>query len=707
MPKEIHKELELITSYLGKEEKDKVRHALKLSQEAHSNQLRKSGDPFITHPLEVAKILTSIKLDADSIVAGLLHDTLEDTNLNIQVIYKYFGNQIVELVDGLTKINKYSLKVNNQKFGENYKKLILATTKDLRVILVKLADRLHNMRTIQFIKDENKKTKIALETLEVFAPLAQRLGMKEWQDELEDISFEVINPDAKKTITERLEYLKSKDDNIVDEIRYELKNIFFQEDLFCKVQGRIKSPYSIWNKIKNKNISFEQLSDIMAFRVITNSTRECYRCLGIIHRQYPYIQGRFKDFISAPKSNGYRALHTSVMGPKNKKIEIQLRSNIMDQIADFGVASHWKYKDPKKIKEKDAREYKWVHDLVDSMNSSVSQDELIQNSKLKVFQNDIFVFTPKGDLIELPKNATPVDFAYAIHSQVGDKCVGAKINDKLQPLKTILNNGDQIEIITSESAQPSPLWRRFAVTTKVKSQLRRFFRFKKKEEHIIFGREILINYFQKENYEFNKNIEQKILNDFSYKSIDELYASIGSGEITALSVIKKIYPEYNYIPVSKFNENIQNPIKLKGLTAGMSYHLAGCCSPLKGDSIVGIVTAGIGVAVHTLDCETLTSYQDVPDRWLNISWDNQNNLETVSNARIVVVLFNKPGSLGKVTTVIAKNNGNISNILFSVRKADFFEIIIDIEVRDANHLQNIIAALRMEKEVSSLERLKG
>ena len=707
MSQEIHKELESITSYLSKQEKYKVIDALRLSQEAHSNQLRKSGDPFITHPLEVAKILTSIKLDADSIVAGLLHDTLEDTNLNIEEINKKFGNEIVELVEGLTKINKYSLKVKNQKFGENYKKLILATTKDLRVILVKLADRLHNMRTIQFIKDENKKTKIALETLEVFSPLAQRLGMKEWQDELEDISFEIINPDAKKTIIERLEYLKSKDDNIVDEIRYELKNIFFQEDLFCKVEGRIKSPYSIWNKIKNKNISFEQLSDIMAFRIITNSTRECYRCLGIIHRQYPYIQGRFKDFISAPKSNGYRALHTSVMGPKNKKIEIQFRSNIMDQIADFGVASHWKYKDPKKIKEKDAREYKWVYDLVDSMNSSVTQDELIQNSKLKVFQNDIFVFTPKGDLIELPKNATPVDFAYAIHSQIGDKCVAAKINDKLQPLKTILNNGDQIEIITSESSQPSPLWRRFAVTTKVKSQLRRFFKNKKREEHIIFGREILINYFQKENYDFNNNIQQKILENFNYKSIDDVYASIGSGEITALSVIKKIYPEYNYIPVSKFNGNTQNPIKLKGLTAGMSYHLAGCCSPLKGDSIVGIVTAGIGVAVHTLDCDTLTSYQDAPDRWLNISWDNQSNLETVSNARIVVVLFNKPGSLGKVTTVIAKNNGNISNILFSVRKPDFFEIIIDIEVRDANHLQNIIAALRMEKEVSSLERLKG
>ena len=707
MVKEIHKELELITSYLNTEEKNKIRQALKISEEAHSNQLRISGDPFITHPLEVAKILTSIRLDADSIVAGLLHDTLEDTNLNIDVINKNFGTEIVELVNGLTKINKYSLKVKNQKFGENYKKLILATTKDLRVILVKLADRLHNMRTIQFIKDENKKSRIALETLEVFAPLAQRLGMKEWQDELEDISFEVINPDAKKTIIERLEYLKSKDENIVDEIRYELKNIFFQEDIFCKVEGRIKSPYSIWNKIKNKNISFEQLSDIMAFRVITNSTRECYRCLGIIHRSYPYIHGRFKDFISAPKSNGYRALHTSVLGPKNKKIEIQFRSNIMNQIADYGVASHWKYKDPKKIKEKDAKEYMWVHDLIDSMNASSSQDELIENSKLKVFQNDIYVFTPKGDVVELPKNATPIDFAYAIHSQIGDKCIAVKINEKLQPLKTILNNGDQIEIITSVNSQPSPMWRRFAVTTKVKSELRRFFRSKKKDEHIIFGREILYTLFHKENYEINKSTEEKIKEEYSLKSLDELYEMIGSGTITAVSVLKKIYPEYNYSKNQKFNKDTNNIVQLKGLTAGMSYHLAGCCSPLKGDNIVGIVTAGIGVAVHTIDCETLLSYQDSPDRWLNISWDLNNNLNTISNARINVVLNNKPGSLGKITTVIAKNNGNISNINFSVRKIDFFEILIDIEVRDAKHLENIIAALRMEPAVSSLDRLKG
>ena len=531
--------------------------------------------------------------------------------------------------------------------------------------------------------------------------------MKEWQDELEDLSFSVINPEARNSILDRLKYLKSKDENIIDEIRYDLKNIFLQEDVYCKIEGRIKSPYSIWNKIKNKNISFEQLSDIMAFRIITNSTRECYRCLGIIHRRFPYIQGRFKDFISAPKSNGYRALHTSIMGPKNKKIEIQFRSNVMDQIADFGVAAHWKYKDPKKIKEKDAKEYKWVHDLFDSMSTSNSQDELIQNSKLKVFQNDIYVFTPKGDLIELPKNATAIDFAYAIHTEVGDKCVAVKINEKLQPIKTLLKNGDQIEIITSEESQPSPLWERFAVTDKVRAQIRRFFRSKKRDEYILFGKEILSNFFKKENYKLNSNILDKIKDEFKIKSNDEVFEIVGSGKITAASILKKIYPEYNYVPKNKFDQNSKNSIKLKGLTAGMSYHLAGCCSPLVGDKIVGIVTAGIGVAVHTIDCQTLTSYQDTPDRWLDISWDSRNNIKSLYNGRIIVVLKNKPGSLGKVTTVIARNNGNITNINFSLRKLDFFEIIIDIEVRDANHLKNIIAALRMESEVSSLERLKG
>lgn len=700
-------ELDNLISYLKNVERELILKALQFSDKAHKNQLRKSGEPFILHPIEVAKILTTIKLDGDSIAAGLLHDTVEDTTLTVSNIKENFGHQISELVEGLTKISKYSLKANKQKLGENYRKLLLAATMDLRVILIKLADRLHNMRTLKFIKNENKKINTALETLEVYSPLAQRLGMKEWQDELEDLAFKIINPDARNSIIERLEFLSSKDENIVDEIRYELKKIFLEEDINCRITGRIKSPYSIWNKIKNKNISLEQLSDIMAFRIITNSTRECYRCLGIIHRKFSYIQGRFKDFISAPKSNGYRALHTSVMGPKNKKIEIQFRSNVMEQIADFGVAAHWKYKDPKKIKEKDTKEYKWMHDLVDLMNNSTSQDELLENSKIQVFQDDIYVFTPKGDVIELPKNSTTIDFAYAIHSEVGDKCVGAKINEKMQPLKTILKNGDQVEIIISDESQPSPLWERFAVTSKVKSQLRRFFRFKKRDEHVSFGKKILTSVFLKESIDFNETTKNKIIKEYKSKKIEDIYELVGSGNITAVSILKKLYPELNIKVTKNFKFENKTSVKLKGLTAGMSYHLAGCCSPIKGDNIVGIVTAGIGVAVHTVDCETLSSFSDSPERWLNISWDQSSNVKTTSNARINVVLKHQPGSLGKVTTIIAKNNGNISNINFTNRKIDFYEIIIDIEVRDSNHLNNIIAALRLVSEVSSLERVKG
>jgi len=701
------RELEKLTNYLKKSEKKIVNSAINFSEQAHKDQIRKSGDPFITHPIEVAKILTSIKMDASGIAAGLLHDTIEDTEISKSEITDIFGDQISELVQGLTKISKFSLMINKQKLGENYRKLILASSKDLRVILIKLADRLHNMRTINYIKDESKKINISMETLEIFVPLSQRLGMKEWQDELEDLAFLTINPEARKSVIDRLNYLNVKDENIVDEIRYELKKNLLSEDINSKIDGRIKSAYSVWNKIKNKNISFEQLSDIMAFRIISNSTRECYKCLGIIHRKYQYIPGRFKDFISSPKSNGYRALHTTVMGPKNKKIEIQFRSNVMNQIADYGVAAHWKYKDPKSIKEKDTKEYKWMHDLVDLMNSSANQDELIENSKISVFKDEIYVFTPKGDLIELPKKATPIDFAYAIHTQIGDKCVGAKINEKLQPLKTVLKNGDQIEIITSEESQPSPLWERFAVTTKVKSQIRRFFRSKKRDEYILFGKEILSSFFIKENYDLNIDTLNKIKAEFNISDIDDLYEMLGAGKLTAFSVIKRIYPEFNYKSPKQFEFKTENTIRLKGLTAGMSYHLAGCCSPIKGDTIVGIVTAGIGVAVHTIDCDTLSSYSDDPERWLNISWDKSSHNISLSNARISVVLKNQPGSLGMVTTVIAKNNGNISNINFSIRKIDFFEIVIDIEVRDANHLNNIIAALRLVSEISSLERIKG
>ena len=698
--------IDLAITYIPKSEVKVISKAIAFSSQAHDSQLRKSGEPYINHPIEVAKILTGIKLDVSTIVSGLLHDTVEDTIVTTSEIKNIFGEEVSKLVDGLTKINKYSLKVKNLKLGENYRKLLLAATQDLRVILIKLADRLHNMQTLRFVDNHHKRISTSLETLEIYAPLAQRLGMREWQDKLEDLSFKFINPEARDSILERLEYLNSKDVNVVDDIRNELKKLFIEENIDCAIYGRIKSPYSIWNKIKNKDISFEQLSDIMAFRIITNSTRECYKLLGVTHRKYSYIHGRFKDFISSPKINGYRALHTSIIGPQNRKIEIQFRSNVMNQIAEFGIAAHWKYKDPKKITERESKEYKWMHELLDLMNSSSTQDELIENSKIKLFEDNIYVFSPKGDVLELPKNATPIDFAYSIHSEVGDKCVGSKINGKLQPLKSILKNGDQIEILTSDDSQPSPLWERFAVTSKVKSQIRKFMRSKKKEEYVIFGKEILMNAFNKENIEFSDNALSNILKSFNCKTNEDIFELVGSGSITASNVLKTIYPELK-ISYSKHNAKSNSPIKLKGLTAGMTYHLAGCCTPIIGDQIVGIVTAGIGVSAHTLDCETLSSYADSPERWLDISWETSSSTRQNSTTRITVTLKNQPGSLGKVTTIIAKNNGNISNINFTTRKKDFFEIIIDIEVRNVSHLNNIIAALRLVSEVSSLVRVRG
>ena len=503
--------------YQSSKEIDLINKAIEFARKAHKEQFRKSGEPYYLHPIEVAKILTEIKLDNSSIACGLLHDTVEDTSATLDEIKDSFGLEIANLVEGLTKINKFSLQVNNLKLGENYRKLLLAATQDIRVILIKLADRLHNMRTLDYIADESKKLKIALETQEIYAPLAQRLGMRDWQEQLEDLAFKKINQEARSSIVDRLEYLNTKDENLIDDIRYELKKFFIEEGVKCSIYGRIKSPFSIWNKIKNKNISFEQLSDIMAFRVITNSTRECYKTLGIIHRKYSYIQGRFKDFISSPKANGYRSLHTSIIGPKNKKIEIQFRSNVMDQIAEFGVAAHWKYKDPKIVKDKDTKEYKWMHDLLELMDNSSTQDELIENSKIRLFQDNIYVFSPQGDVVELPKNATSVDFAYSIHSEIGDKCVATKINGKLQPLKMKLKNGDQVEILTSDHSHPSPMWERFAVTSKVKSQLRKFMRSKKIDEHIFFGKEILLNQFKKENIEFTESAIDNVLSEFNCK----------------------------------------------------------------------------------------------------------------------------------------------------------------------------------------------
>ena len=699
--------IENIKTYDPKVNSELINEAFNFSKKAHSKQKRVSGDPFFEHPIQVARLLSEIKLDGSAIVAGLLHDTVEDTNINIKEINNKFGSEISYLVDGLTKIEQISLKKNSKTSSENFRKLLLATTQDIRVILIKLADRLHNMRTLHYFKDNNKKYKIAYETQEIYAPLAQRLGIREWQDELEDLSFSIINPDIRKSIIERLNYLNKKDESIIDDISQNINNLLKKEDLNSNIIGRLKTPFSIWLKIKRKDISFEQLSDIMAFRIIVNSTRSCYNALGVIHRNFKMIPGRFKDFVSIPKSNGYRSIHTTVIGPKNKKIEIQIRSKAMQEISEYGVAAHWKYKNPKDVKEKDKKEYQWLHDLVEIIEQANKPEEIIKDTKMQLFRNNVYAFSPKGDIYELPANSTPIDFAYTIHSDIGDTCIGAKINGRLQPLKIKINNGDQVEIITSKNSSPSPLWERFAVTNRVKTRIRKFVRSQKKDEYLKLGKQILLTTFKTENLSLNEKVNKEILNKLKCKNIDDVYELVGSGTFTVTSIIKSIYPEFKF-QNNKINtsKNI-NLIKLKGLTPGMAYHLSGCCSPIIGDQIVGIVTAGKGVSVHTIDCEMLNSFSEMPDRWLNLSWENDQKNTNMQVSRIKVIILNKPGSLGVISTIIAKNNGNISNISFDNRSKDFYELSIDIEIRDKNHLNNIIAALRLEPVSTLVKRIKG
>ena len=506
---EIESIINSVKSYDPNVNWNQILKAYEFSKKLHSRQIRASGDPYLEHPIQVAKLLTEIKLDGPSIVTGLLHDTVEDTETSIAEIKKNFGNEITYLVDGLTKINQISLKKNFDRSSENFRKLLLATTQDIRVILIKLADRLHNMRTLHYFKDNNKKYKIAYETQEIYAPLAQRLGIREWQDELEDLSFSIINPDIRKSIIERLNYLNKKDESIIDDISQNINNLLKKEDLNSNIIGRLKTPFSIWLKIKRKDISFEQLSDIMAFRIIVNSTRSCYNALGVIHRNFKMIPGRFKDFVSIPKSNGYRSIHTTVIGPKNKKIEIQIRSKAMQEISEYGVAAHWKYKNPKDVKEKDKKEYQWLHDLVEIIEQANKPEEIIKDTKMQLFRNNVYAFSPKGDIYELPANSTPIDFAYTIHSDIGDTCIGAKINGRLQPLKIKINNGDQVEIITSKNSSPSPLWERFAVTNRVKTRIRKFVRSQKKEEYLKLGKEILLTTFKTENLNLNEKVNKE------------------------------------------------------------------------------------------------------------------------------------------------------------------------------------------------------
>lgn len=709
--------VERVLDYDRDADEDLLNRAYVFAMKAHGSQTRASGDPYFSHPIEVAGILTKYKLDTATIATALLHDTLEDTVATYDELETQFGLDVAKLVDGVTKLSKLELQSDRQRQAENFRKLLLAMSDDIRVLLVKLADRLHNMRTLLHIKNEEKRQRIARETMEIYAPLAERIGMHEIKDELQDLSFQVLNAEARDSILKRLEFLRTSGTGLIDRIANELKNTLSSAGIEAKVVGRQKRPFSIWRKMELKNISFEQLSDVIAFRIIVDDAAACYHALGIIHGAYPMVPGLFKDYISTPKRNNYRSLHTTVIGPERQRIEMQIRTAGMHEIAEYGVAAHWLYKQNDGGPLREGMQYRWLRELLEILENASDPEEFLEHTKLSMFQDQVFCFTPKGDLIALPSGATPVDFAYAVHTELGNHCVGAKVNGRVVPLRATLHNGDQVDILRSENQTPSPTWESFVVTGKARSAIRRFVRQQQRAQYVELGQQILDKAFRSGGHELSEKGLDTALKVLKQKSVTDLYAAVGSGVLSGRQVVEAVFPGERLkaalgkvVPLARVRNKLVgrgHAVPIRGLIPGMAVHFAGCCHPLPGDRIVGIVTSGKGINIHTIDCETLEQFVETPERWVDVSWEVSNDDPGIHVGRITTIVTNEPGALSSLTAVIARNLGNINNLKITNRSTDFFEMTIDIEVRDVKHLINIIAALRAEPAISSVERARG
>jgi GTP pyrophosphokinase len=671
--------VERVKSYDPGADEDALNRAYVFAMKAHGAQKRASGDPYFSHPIEVAGILTDLKLDDSSIITALLHDVVEDTESTLEDVEAIFGKNIARLVDGVTKLGRLELQSEETKHAENFRKLLVAMSEDIRVLLVKLADRLHNMQTLHFIASPEKRRRIARETMDIYAPLAERIGMHGFKDQLEDLAFAELNKDGRDSVLARLEFLRGQGHDLSERVIGELRQRLTEEGISATVSGRMKSPYSVWRKMQRKNVTFEQLSDIMAFRVVVGSLGDCYHALGLLHSRYPVVPGRFKDYISTPKPNGYRSLHTTIIGPERHRIEVQIRTTEMHEIAEYGVAAHWTYKQGNPQVE--GRQYRWMRELLDILEHADNPEEFLEHTKLEMFQDQVFCFTPKGAVIALPSGATPVDFAYAVHSEVGDTCVGAKVNGRMVQLRAPLQNGDQVEIITSKAQTPSPDWEQFVVSGKAKARVRRFVRMKQREQYMELGRQILQKSFRQEGYEMTEKALEPVVKRFKCDTTADLCAAVGQGHFTGRDIVNAAFPGtkddakvQKIVPISraraKQGRGQETSVPIKGLIPGMAVHYAHCCHPLPGDRIVGIVTTGKGVTVHTIDCDTLESFQATPERWVDLSWDVDEGLEQ-RIGRLHVVVANEPGSLGSLSTIIGKNHGNISNLKITNRSIDF------------------------------------
>jgi len=718
------------------------------AMQKHGSQKRASGDPYFSHPLEVAAILTDMHLDEATIAIALLHDTIKDTTATRQEIDQLFGPEIGKLVEGLTKLKKLDLVSKKAVQAENLRKLLLAISEDVRVLLVKLADRLHNMRTLGVMR-EDKRLRIAEETMDIYAPLAGRMGMQDTREELEELAFRYINPDAWRAVTDRLAELLEKNRGLLQKIEEDLSEIFQKNGIKASVKSRQKKPWSVFRKMETKGLSFEQLSDIFGFRVMVESTQDCYRALGLIHTTWSMVPGRFKDYISTPKQNDYRSIHTTIIGPSRQRIELQIRTRVMDEIAEFGVAAHSIYKDrgsannPHQIST-ETNAYAWLRQTIEQLSEGDNPEEFLEHTKLELFQDQVFCFTPKGRLIALPRGATPIDFAYAVHTDIGDSCVGAKVNGRIMPLMTELKNGDEVDIIRSKAQVPPAAWESLVATGKARAAIRRATRSAVRKQYSGLGMRILERAFERAGKAFSKDILKPGLPRLARKEVEDVLAAVGRGELPSTDVVKAVYPDYQDTRVTSQNSpaktgekgwfNIQNAagmifkvpegsegaeepaatgekpkrkaVPIRGTNSDLPVRFAPE-GAVPGDRIVGIMQPGAGITIYPIQSPALTAYDDQPERWIDVRWDIDEGMHERFPARISVSAINSPGSLAEIAQIVAANDANIHNLSMVRTAPDFTEMIIDVEVWDLKHLNRIISQLKESASVSGAKRVNG
>ena len=692
----------LVRGFNPKTNEALIRAAYAYGEQMHDGQLRHSGEPYFTHPVAVAAILAEQQLDDATIITALLHDTIEDTPASYGEVQELFGTDVAELVDGVTKLTNLQLTSSETKQAENFRKLFMAMSKDLRVILVKLSDRLHNMRTIKAMRPD-KQVQKARETMDIFAPLAGRMGMQWMREELEDLAFQVLNPDARKSIMRRFITLQNETGDVIERITADMRKELSNAGVEAEVLGRAKKPYSIWRKMEEKEQSFSRLSDIYGFRLVVATEDDCYRVLGAIHRRWSAVPGRFKDYISQPKTNGYRSIHTTVSGRDGKRVEVQIRTRQMHDVAETGVAAHWSYRDGVRSKNPFAVDpAKWIAQLTEQFDGEDDHQDFLEAVKLEMYTDKVFCFTPKGEVIKLPRGATPIDFAYAIHTRIGSACVGAKIDGIRVPLWTRVKNGQSVEIITAEGQTPQNTWLEIATTGKAKTAIRRSLREVDRERFIKLGHELARSAFEHVGKQATDKVLATAARALQIKTINDLLERLGSAEIAGRDVVRAVYPELGEVS----GDLVDRKRAIVGLEPGQSFDRAPCCEPLPGERIVGITFRGRGVTLHAIDCDRLSAYEDQPERWLDLRWHDGSH-PAVYGATIDLTVANDRGVLGRICTLIGEAGANIADLNFVDRKPDFFRVLVYAEMRDVAQLHTLMLTLEADSHVAALARYRA